>query len=295
MAWFYSGVGVLLVATALRDIFHTLWHPSGFGTICRRLFDLVWRASKVLSPAGRAGDLAGPFGMLAVAGAWTALIVVGWALVYLPHMPDGFYFSSSLRPGSSSDLVAAIYVSLVGLATLGFGDIVPAGPVLRVVAPLQALVGFVLLTAAISWVLQIYPALNRRRALARRLTILSSTDAVDVVATGEASIATQLLDSVAEGVTLMEMDLMQFGETYYFREKEPALSLAAAVSFVPVLAAAGRAAASSEVRQSAAVLDAAADGLAHRLRDVYLGTRGTTQEVFEALAADHRQRPLEPI
>lgn len=79
-------------------------------------------------------------------------------------MPEGFNFGSSLDPHRSSDAVATLDLSLATVGTLGFGDILPADPVLRVLAPVQALLGFVLLTAAISWVLQVYPALGRPRA-----------------------------------------------------------------------------------------------------------------------------------
>ena len=114
----------------------------------------------------------GPLALLGTVVLWTALVVVGWAVIYLPHMPEAFNFGSSLSPSRSSDVVSSLYVSAVAVTTLGLGDITPADPVLRLLTPLEALVGFVLLTAAISWILQIYPALVRRRALARRIDVL---------------------------------------------------------------------------------------------------------------------------
>ena len=157
MTWLLTVLGSLTVLLSLRDIFHTLWHPSGFGTICRRTFAVTWLATRLVNRAGRSTELAGPLGILLTVVVWTAMIVVGWALVYLPHMPGGFYFGSALRPAESSDLVASFYLSLVAVATLGFGDVVPATGWLRLLVPIQALVGFVLLTAAISWILQVLP------------------------------------------------------------------------------------------------------------------------------------------
>ncbi|MFF8942469.1 potassium channel family protein [Streptomyces sp. NPDC014864] len=66
----------------------------------------------------------------------------------------------------------SVYLSLVTVATLGLGDIAPSADWLRIVAPLEAMVGFVLLTATVSWILGIYPALARRRALALRISQL---------------------------------------------------------------------------------------------------------------------------
>nr|WP_281360133.1 potassium channel family protein [Isoptericola halotolerans] len=60
-------------------------------------------------------------------------------------------------------VVDALYLSLVSLTTVGYGDITPLTPWLRIAAPVEGLLGFALLTAAVSWVLQVYPALTRRR------------------------------------------------------------------------------------------------------------------------------------
>jgi hypothetical protein len=117
MAWGISAVGLAIVVVALRDIVHTLWHPSGFGTIACVVFRLVWRGTARVSPS-RSRDLAGPVGTV---GAWTSLVVAGFALVYWSHMTEGFHFGSSLQPGRSSDLVASLYLSLVTVTTLGFG------------------------------------------------------------------------------------------------------------------------------------------------------------------------------
>ena len=52
------------------------------------------------------------------------------------------------------------------------GDGAPLTTRLRILAPLQALVGFANFTAAISWLFSIYPALARRRHLAREISLL---------------------------------------------------------------------------------------------------------------------------
>lgn len=284
--WLISGCGLLLVAVTLRDIFHTLWHPSGFGTMARTVIGACWRLRRRVLPAG-SKDLAGPLGLVAVVAGWTALVVVGFAVVYWPHLPDGFNYGSSLDPGRSSGPVAALYLSLVTVATLGFGDILPADAALRVLAPLQALVGFVLLTAAISWVLQVYPVLGRRRAFARRLGAMRAHGVVDVVRTGDAAVATRVVDSATDGVAQAESDLLQYAESYYFSEQDPELSLAATLSWTLDLVDAARQSASPEVHVCAAVLSEAVDALARRLDSTYLHTGGSTSRVLDAYAADH--------
>ncbi|QHE72717.1 potassium channel family protein [Rhodococcus sp. WAY2] len=292
MTWPLTAVGSLLIGAALRDIFSTLWHPRGLGTICRLLFSLVWRVLGALDGRGRLLNSAGPVAMVSTVLAWSAMMVLGWAAIYLPHMPDGFYFSTALPPTVASEPVAALYLSLVTVATLGYGDITPAYPALRMLIPVQALIGFVLFTAAISWVLQIYPALSRRRAAAQRITMMADTGVVAVLPRVEPGTAIQLLGSVTEALTTIELDVMQYQETYFFRDAEPALSLAAALSFVPELAAAGSSSAWREVRWAADMLDTQAERLARRLDAQYLHTGAGTREVFDAFAQDHRHRPL---
>lgn len=286
MGWLIGAAGLLVVLVALWDIFHTLWHPEGFGRIARWTFQGVWWATKRVRP-GRTRQLAGPIGVLGTVVSWTALVVIGWALVYLPHMPDGFYFGSALQPQRSSDSITALYLSLVTVATLGFGDIMPADPVLRLLTPFEALLGFVLLTAAISWVLQVYPALGRRRSVAKRLSILQAKDSTEIVAGGEACVATRVLETVTEGLIQVETDFLQYAESYYFLEEDEALSLPATLPYALELAEAGSHSPSREVRHAADVLDAAVRSLARRLDDSYLRTGSDPRAVISLYAADH--------
>ena len=113
-------------------------------------------------------------------GVWTALMVVGFALVYLPRMADDFYVSSSLQPLQSSDVAAAA----------------------------EALLGFLLLTTGISWILQLHPALNRRRGLARQLTSMKRTRVDQTVEAAQACVAVQLLEVVRRELATVEMDLL---------------------------------------------------------------------------------------
>ncbi|MFD9036007.1 potassium channel family protein [Streptomyces sp. NPDC059567] len=99
-------------------------------------------------------------------------VVACWTLIYWPHLPEGFVYSDVLRPADRVGLLNAVHVSLVTLSTLGLGDIAPTEGWLRVVAPMEGLIGFALLSATVSWILGIHPALARRRALALRLSHL---------------------------------------------------------------------------------------------------------------------------
>lgn len=291
MGWVISAAGFAVIAAVVRDMFHTLWRPGGEGGLSRGMSRAVWRVSGRFRRNGRACVLGGPVAMVAVVAMWTVLVVLGWALVYGPHLPDAFAYSGSLHPGRRGGPLDAVYLSLVTTATLGFGDIVPRAEWLRLVTPLQAAVGFGLLTAAVSWVLQIYPALSRRRVLALRLTMLERAEVARTISDLDAGTASAVLDGLASAIVHIRVDLTQYPTTYYFRESDRAASLAVTVVQALRLARTVSTSRRSEVRLAATVLTCALDDLARILDEQFLCVGGSTEEVFAAFAADHGHAP----
>src|SRR5690606_18377501 len=97
--------------------------------------------------------------------------------------------------------------------------------------PLESLLGFGLLTAAVSWVLQVYPALTRRRSLALRLATLQRTDTADNLDRMHPTTAASLLDGVTDAICATHLDYAQYAETYYFGDPSPETSLGATVGY----------------------------------------------------------------
>lgn len=285
MAWLVSLAGAGLVMAALRDLFHTLWHPTRHGGLSRLVMTVLWRLSHHLRARRRVAGIVGPLAMVTVVSMWAATIILGWALVYWPHMPEAFNFADGSKPGQQSGLLDSLYMSLATVATLGLGDIVPTAGWLRVVAPLEALVGFALLTATVSWVLEIYPALTRRRVLAVRLALLRRSD--PTARQLDSAVAALILDSLATEVVRVRIDFTQYAEAYYFHDGEDHAALAATVGYAASLAQRGQAAQRADVRLMGDVLAGALEDLATILDQRFLHTGGTPEEVFSAYAADH--------
>ncbi|NUR85142.1 MAG: two pore domain potassium channel family protein [Nonomuraea sp.] len=285
MDWPATSTGALLVLLILRDVFHTLWHPTRHGGISKLVMTLAWRSATRLRTRRRASGLAGPLAMVTVVALWALTITVGWALVYWPHMPGSFTYTAALNPAEHAGFVDALYVSLVNLTTLGLGDIAPTTGWLRIVAPLESLVGFALLSATVSWILGIYPALARRRALALRLSHLGRHLAREAAPGASA----RLLDDLATGIAGVSVDLMQYAESYYFYDGDDRTSLSAQVGFAMELARQGAASADPGVRQSGRVLAAALEDFATILDARFLHTLGTPEETIRAYQRDHGQ------
>ena len=82
MGWVVAVVGILLVTVVVRDVFHTLFHPVGHGSIAPQVMKLVWRLLRLLPSRRRIASLTGPLGIAMVVLTWGLTAVLGWALIY---------------------------------------------------------------------------------------------------------------------------------------------------------------------------------------------------------------------
>ena len=157
--------GLVLLVVLAREVFHQLLQPEGRGSVS------VWilRAGRWLARriGLRAMRVAGPLSLVAVLFCWFALAVIGWTLILAPHLPEGFARSDDV-PTQPAVLDAA-YLSSVTIATLGAPDLVPQTPMMRVLIPLESVMGFGLLTASLTWLLSLYPPIARQRSVARQV------------------------------------------------------------------------------------------------------------------------------
>jgi hypothetical protein len=282
--WTLLGAGLVLLM--LVDVFRTLLYPHGSGPVGRAIMRGFWLVSRKLR--GRGSFIAAPLAMAAVICAWAGLAAIGWALLYLPHLPDGFVHGAGIP--QRGDFAEALYVSLVTLSTVGFGEIVPAHSLLRLVVALQAVTGFGLLTATVTWILQMYPALNRRRALAHQLNLFREAVGPGGVLSLDPRHAAGLLESMAGNVASVSIDLLAFHETYYFREVEQRGSLPATVAYAQDLASQAQSSESPELQFAGRMLRAALDGLAEVLRGKFGHSGTTSSDVFDSYELHHRHR-----
>ena len=279
-----SVLGMLIVLAVLWDIFRNLWHPSARGRTNRVVLAVVRRLSPRLGR--RARQVAGPLAMVGAVVSWTVLAIVGWTLVYWPHMPGSFAHDPGLEPASRSHLLDSLYLSMVTVATLGYGDIVPADLWLRLLAPLQALMGLTLLTAAVSWFLQVYSAVTDRRVVAVRLAALRRAGIQEALHRLNGAAAARMLEDVATGLAAARVNLTQYAETYYFQETDTDTALAANLGFALDLAAEARRSPEPDLQLAAEVLGNALDDFAHLVDQQYLRTGQGTRAVLTEYAAD---------
>jgi hypothetical protein len=286
-----TAAGAGLIGLVGRDAFDALFHAEGRGTFSRQITRAVWHVFRRAKTEHGRLQVAGPVALVTVIVTWAGLLVLGWALVYWPHMPGGFRFDSGVE-AAGPDFVHALNVSLVTLTTLGFGDVTPTSEGLRLILPLEALLGFGLLSASISWLLSIYPALSRRRSLAYEISLLRSAEAepdlsVDAL---EPDAAERLLAELTSRLITVERDLVHFPISYYFSAGDPRFSLPVAAPYLLELARRGMDEAQPKpVRFRSRLLLQAINDLARTTATRFHGSGATTpEEMLREYARDHR-------
>lgn len=287
----WTALGVVLIALALRDIFDVLFHPLGRGMIARRVVrGIAAVARRAPRRTGTLGLLTGPLSYIGVVGTWAGLLAVGWALVFLPQMPQGFHFSAGLDPARHSGFIDAVYVSLVNLTSLGYGDISPASDVMRILCPLETMFGLGLLTASISWLISIYGAISRRDSLAHEVALAKESEERlgEKLAEADPQLLEALLANFAEQLIRARRDLIHFPIVHYFRTEDEERALAGLLPFLGLLAdEAAQEGAPPSLRVRAEVLRMAIDDFAETLRRRLLMPGDSTDEILRHYQSDH--------
>jgi hypothetical protein len=287
----WTVLGVLLIALALRDIFDILFHPLGRGMIARRIVrGIAAVARRSPRDSGTLGLLAGPLSYVAVVGTWATLLAVGWALVFLPHLPQGFNFDPALDPAAHSGFLDALYVSLVNLTSLGYGDISPQSPLLRILGPVETIFGLGLLTASISWLISIYGAISRRDSLAHEVLLTKEAEERlgEKLADADPALLETMLAGFAEQLIRARRDLIHFPIVHYFRTEDEERALAGLLPFLGSLAdEAGEEDRPHSLRVRAEILRMAIDDFAETLRVRLQLPGGSTDETLRHYQSDH--------
>lgn len=110
--------------------------------------------------------LAGPILLVLIVFVWAALLMTGFALLYLPMLGDGI---TAARGATDRSFWTALYFSGFTFPTLGMGDVVPISPLARMLTMVEACTGFGAVTLAISYTLSIYNAVSRHDSFALHL------------------------------------------------------------------------------------------------------------------------------
>ena len=291
MKWVSIIAGAILIVAALRDLFSTLFHPGTSGTISDWIALSLWRAYRKLFPNRLVH--AGPLIFLAVIGYWGLSMVFGFALIYRPFMPNTFVFMIGLNPAAFDSFFAAVNFS-VGTLITEFIGATPTNGFLQLLTTLEAIFGFAILTASISWILSIYPVIEHRRSLAHQASLFHRGEVTGyrhLESLSDTELQTVLL-GLASQLTTHRNELSQFPITYYFQEPESRTAIGGILFYISELAErfSDR---EGAVRIAAVTLGGAVEDYLSLVDEQFFRRKFDNREAsLRRLAQDHRREPV---
>ncbi|HEY9401516.1 MAG TPA: potassium channel family protein, partial [Pyrinomonadaceae bacterium] len=169
----FTVAGLFLLLFVAYDVYATILDASGrAGPLSGWLNRGVWAVARTLAfrfsrnRRHRLLNLVGPMLMPTLIILYLLLLVGGFALIYLPRMPAEFNVDP---PRDTAHWIESLYFSGVTLTTLGYGDITPRTLFTRFFALVEGASGFALISLAVTYLITVYSALERKRVIALSL------------------------------------------------------------------------------------------------------------------------------
>jgi hypothetical protein len=161
-------MGLLLLV--VYDVYATILHARArSGPISESLNRTAWLMARAIAfklsrpHRHRFLNTIGPILLPLSIILFILMVLTGYALIYYPRMPGEFVFAMH---DAENPLIEAFYFSGITLTTAGYGDIVPRTPGMRIAAMVESASGFALISLGITYLLTVYSALERKRAVA---------------------------------------------------------------------------------------------------------------------------------
>ncbi|HEV3402034.1 MAG TPA: hypothetical protein VG078_09470 [Acidimicrobiales bacterium] len=165
-------LGVALILVGLVDMFLAVLHHDAVSFLTPVLYRWTWVVSRTLtkplptrvSTGLRA--LAAPWMVLLTLLVWLGTQALGFALVYYPGMSgSGFLLAQGVRRSFGT----AFTFSSATLASLGLNGVSPRTLSYQAVAAGETVIGLLIITLTISYILNVYQVLQSQNALAAAL------------------------------------------------------------------------------------------------------------------------------
>jgi hypothetical protein len=175
--WPITALGVVMAIAILLDVVLSVFHLDLSGPISTATQRAISRLMVLLSKRFRWARrsllaLIGPAAIVSTLFVWVGLFILAFALIVWPHMyGEAFSSASGLE---LLGFIDALYYSGGTGTVLGFGDITPQSATWKILAFVEAGLGFALMTAIITYMLTVTSAVAERNALANE--VLSETD-----------------------------------------------------------------------------------------------------------------------
>jgi hypothetical protein len=170
MNFLLTTLGVILLVLVFYDIYATILRATKYSGPFSEIINrgLWWLASRLTRTVNRRVrhrilSSVGPLLMPFLIGIFILVLITGFALIYLPRMETDFNFGEKSQ---GSLFFQAFYFSGITLTTVGYGDIMPISGMTRTLALIEGACGIAIISLSITYLLTVYSALERKRAVA---------------------------------------------------------------------------------------------------------------------------------
>ena len=236
-----QALGAVVELFVLLDVFLTvLYAREGVGLFGDNLTRLTWRffgwASRPFSHRrGVILSFCGPVILVLLVLAWAFGLTLGTALIIHPNLGTGVSASSGPTP---TDFVTALYAGGSSLALVGASNFTPQTGAFRMVYLFNSLVGASVISLTLTYLMQVYTALQGRNTLGIKVHFLTGEtgDAAELIAAlgprGHFDAGYSDLADTAVEMTQVKESHHFYPVLFYFRFREPyySVSYAALVS-----------------------------------------------------------------
>jgi hypothetical protein len=168
--------GALLMLFGLLDVFLTvLYARAGTGIFSPLVCAWEWRLfRRVAKLFGRRAQLflslCGPAIVVSLISWWALLLTLGAALIFHPYLGSAITTSGGPTP---TDFVSATYAAANSMSIVGSSGFSPQTFTFRLIFMFNSLVGMSVISLTLTYLMQIYNALQKRNSLGLHLFLLS--------------------------------------------------------------------------------------------------------------------------
>lgn len=169
LRWVEPILGVPLMLLVLADVFLTvLYARMGTAIFSERLGRVLWLAFRgaskmAASRRDRVLAYAAPVMVLTVLAVWIMLLMLGAALVIQPNL--GTAVTSGTGP-TRTDFMTALYAAGNSITLVGSGNFAVQTPAFKAFYIVNSFVGMTMISLTLTYLMQIYNALQQRNTLA---------------------------------------------------------------------------------------------------------------------------------
>jgi hypothetical protein len=163
-------VGTGLVFLVAYDVYATILHARArSGPIGETLNRAAWCFARSLAfrlsrpRRHRLLNVVGPLLLPSLIIIYLVLLITGFTLIYYVRMPEQFIVAPE---AAGHPWMESVYFSGITLTTVGYGDIAPHTTFMRLVALVESASGFALISLTVTYLITVYGALERKRAVA---------------------------------------------------------------------------------------------------------------------------------